>query len=193
MTDEIQGLTEDNSFSCDGYQVVRSEFLSRTNMPAICFDGVRLSVNAACLRKMPDVRFVQFLVNPYERKLALRSCGEDDKDSFLWCTVKDGKRTPRKIICRLFTAKLIDLMNWGADKKYRITGTFIKTNSERLMLFELNSAEVSYRSEKRNETVVRQSCFSEQWQDNFGSTFEEHERSISINLFNDYTVFVLNG
>ena len=61
MTDEVQNLTKNDTFTYEGYQIVRGEFLSQSNMPAICFDGVRLSVNAACLRKMPDVEYVQIL------------------------------------------------------------------------------------------------------------------------------------
>lgn len=194
MTDEIQDLIEDNSFNYDGYQVVRGEFLSRTNMPAICFDGVRLSVNTACLRKMPDVRYIQFLVNPSERKLALRPCGENDKDSFLLCSDKGGKRIPRKIVCRLFTAKLAELMNWDMDKRYRIMGSVIKTKSDCLMLFDLNAAETLYRTEKRSQVkdLTRKSYLPEEWGDHFGLMVKEHEKSIMVNIFDDYTVFRLN-
>lgn len=194
MTDEIQGLIEDNSFVYDGYRVVRGEFLSRTDMPAICFDGVRLSVNAACLRKMPDVNYVQFLVNPSERKLALRPCGEDDKDSFPWCGAKGDKRKPRKIVCRLFTAKLAALMGWSTDKRYRIIGTLLKTNSEYLLLFDLSAAEAFCRAAKDNENNnAGRLYFPAEWLERFEPTVEEHERSTTINLFDDYTVFKWNG
>lgn len=194
ITDEIQSLAENDSFSYDGYQIVRSEFLSQTNMPAICFDGVRLSVNMACLRKMPDVRYIQFLVNPYEQKLALRPCSEDDKDAFLWCSVNDSKRTPRKIVCRLFTAKLAELMGWDRDKTYRIIGTVLKANSEHLMLFDLKSAEALCKVNKcGTKGTVRKYYFSEEWRDCFGLTVKEHEMSVMVNLFNDYMVFRLNG
>jgi len=194
MTDELQSLYEDKVFSNDGYQVVRGEFLSRTNMPAICFDGEKLSVNTACLRKMPDVSYIQFLVNPSKRKLALRPCGEDDKDSFLLCSEKDGKRIPRKIVCRLFTAMLFELMGWGMDKRYRIMGSIVKTKSDCLMLFDLNAAETLYRAAKLSKAkdLTRKSYFPEEWRDHFGLTVNEHEKSIMVNLFDDYTVFRLN-
>lgn len=195
MTDELQSLYEDRAFSYDGYQVVRGEFLSRNNMPAICFDGVRLSVNTACLRKMPGVSYIQFLVNPSERKLVLRPCGEDDKDSFLLCSEKEGKRIPRKIVCRLFTAMLSELMGWGMDKRYRIMGSVVRTKSDCLMLFDLNAAEMLYRAAKRSEAknLTRKSYFPEEWRDHFGLTVNEPEKSIMVNLFDDYTVFGLNG
>lgn len=195
MTDDIQSLTENIFFDYDGYQVVRGEFLSRTGVPEICFDGIRLSVNTVCLKKMPDVRYVQFLVNSSERKLALRPCSEDDRDSFPWCNMKNNKRIPRKIVCRLFIAKLAELMSWRLDKKYRIIGTLFKTNSERIMLFDLKSAEEQCCSRKKGEMkdTGKKYCLPDEWKDHFGLTVKEHEMSITVNLFEDYTVYRLNG
>ncbi len=195
MTDEKQGLIEENTFSYEGYQVVRGEFLSRTNMPAICFDGARVSVNMSCLRRMSDVRYIQFLVNQAERKLALRPCAEDAKDSFGWCGYKDGKQIPRKIVCRIFSSMLTELMGWSADKRYRIMGIVVKTNTERLILFDLKDYETFDRKVRGDEAKAteRNSHFPEEWGDGFGLTAEEHEKSIKINLFDDYTVFRLDG
>lgn len=196
MTDKIRDLIEDNTFSYEGYQVVRGEFLSRTNVPAICFDGARVSVNTECLRRMPEIRYIQFLVNRAERKLALKPCTEDEKDSFMWCNHRDGKRIPRKIACTIFTMMLTELMGWGMDKRYRIMGSVIKTNSDHLIIFNLNDYEALDRKAKRGDTVTAaaasNSRFPEEWGDSFGLTVEEHERSIRANIFDDYTVFRLD-
>ncbi len=189
MIDETKEFIEDDSFSYDDYEIVRGEFLSRTGMPAICFDGVKVSVNTACLRKMPEVRYVQFLINSAERKLVLRPCGEDDRDSFLWCKDKNGKLTPRKIVCRLFSAKLAELMGWSPDRRYRIMGAVLKTNSERLMFFDLNNAEAVDNAVKE---ASRKSCFPEDWRDYFGLTVEQQKKSIAVNIFDDFTVIGLN-
>lgn len=194
MTDEKQGLIEENTFSYEGYQVVRGEFLSRANMPAICFDGARVSVNTACLRKLPEIRYIQFLVNQTERKLALKPCAEEEKDSFMWCNQRDNKLIPRKIACRIFTVMLMELMGWNTDKRYRIIGSVIKANSDHLILFDLNDYETFDRKAGRDDAKAteRNSHFPEEWGNSFGLTAEEHEKSIRINLFDDYTVFRLD-
>lgn len=194
MTYNIQDLTEDSTFRYDDYQVVRDEFLSRTGMPAICFDGTRVSVNTACLHKLPNTEYIQFLINSSERKLVLRSCEEDDKNSFKWCNEKDGKRISRKIVCNIFSAMLSELMGWDMENRYRIIGSVINANSERVILFNLNDYEtICYTtSQSETKTAARKSRFPEEWRDRFGLTVEEHERSIKVNLFDDYTVFRLN-
>ena len=43
----------DDTFSFDGYQVVRGEFFAHTFEPSITFNNNRLYVNMACLNKLP--------------------------------------------------------------------------------------------------------------------------------------------
>ena len=62
-------VTEDDAFSYDGYQVVRGEFFAHTYEPSFTFNSSKVSVNTACIKKLPDTDFVQILVNPDEKKL----------------------------------------------------------------------------------------------------------------------------
>ena len=77
-------VIKDDEFSFDGFQVVRGEFFSHIYEPSITFNNNKISLNAACIRKLPDVEYVQMLVNPDERKIAVKPCREDERDSFKW-------------------------------------------------------------------------------------------------------------
>ena len=77
-------VIDDDSFSYDGYQVVRGEFFAHIYEPSFTFNNYKVSVNTACIKKLPDVEYVQILVNPIEKKLAVRPCREEEKDSFRW-------------------------------------------------------------------------------------------------------------
>ena len=54
----------DKAFCYDGFQVVRGEFFAHLNEPSFIFYRDFSSVNTACIRKLPDVEFIQVLVNP---------------------------------------------------------------------------------------------------------------------------------
>ena len=84
--------TEDSSFSYDGYQVVRGEFFAHLFEPSVTLNNEKVSVNAACIRRLPQTDYVQFLVNPTEKKLAVKPCSEDTKDSFAEPTEKNGPK-----------------------------------------------------------------------------------------------------
>ena len=56
-------VVEDDSFSYDGYQVVRSEFFAHISEPSISFNNCKVTLNTACMKKLPNVSYIQFLVN----------------------------------------------------------------------------------------------------------------------------------
>lgn len=179
---------EDLNFTYDGYQVVRGEYFAHIYEPSITFNRCKVSLNTACIKRLPDIDYVQILVNSEEKKLAVRPCGEDEKDSFLWCT---QKRKPKQITCRVFFAKIIHLMEWNPDYRYKLLGKLIKSGNEHLFIFDLNSTEIYQRIEKEGEKpkTSRTPVFPAQWQNQFGLPVDEHRKQLQVNIFNGYTVF----
>ena len=47
-------IVDDEQFDYTGYQIVRGEFFAHTFEPAIVFNKGKVSVNSACLRKLPE-------------------------------------------------------------------------------------------------------------------------------------------
>ncbi|WP_418626689.1 integrase [Anaerosinus sp.] len=183
----------DDTFSYDGYQVVRREFFSHVYDPSITFNNCKIWLNTACLKQMPNVNYVQILVNPHDKKLAVRPSNEDEKDSFLWCTTKETTRKPKQITCRLFFAKVIQLMGWNPDYRYKLLGKLIRNNTEHLLIFDLSATETYQRllnnTEKQKNS--RTPVFPAEWQNQFGLPVEEHRRLMQVNIFDGYTVFGL--
>lgn len=187
------GNSEDlqsDAFSYDGYQVVRGEFFAHMNEPSIAFNRYKVSVNAACLKKLPEVNFVQILINSDERKLAVRPCEEDEKDSFLWCNAHGGKRKPKQITCKVFFAKLFHLMDWDPDYRYKLLGKLVRSQDEYLFAFDLKAPEVYQRiTENGVPKASRTPTYPAEWQNQFGVAVEEHKKSLQINIFDGYAVF----
>lgn len=183
----------DNSFSYDGYQVVRGEFFSHLYEPSVTFNNCKFYVNAACLKRMPDVDYVQILVNPEVKKLAVRPCTEDAKDSFLWCSKRSGKAKPKQITCRIFFAKIMELMGWNPAHRYKLLGKMIQSGEEKLFIFDLTATEVYQRIVLQNgkPRTSRTPVFPAEWQNQFGLPIEEHRKQLQVNIFNGYTVFGL--
>ena len=183
----------DENFTYEGFQVVRGEFFAHMYEPSITFNNCKVTLNTACIKKLPSVNYVQILVNPNTMKLAVRPCREDDKDSFLWCTEKAGKRKPKQITCRLFFAKLVALMDWNPNYRYKMLGKIIKSGEEYLILFDLTATETYQRIIKEGEKprTSRTPIFPEEWKDQFGLPVEEHKKLLQVNIFDGYTVFGL--
>lgn len=183
-------MLQEEPFSYDGYQVVRGEFFAHTFEPSITFNDSKVYVNMACLNRMPAVEYIQILVNQQTKKLVVRPCGEDEKDSFRWCS-NTGRRRPRQIACRIFYAKLAEMMQWNPAYRYKLLGKLITANEEQLYIFDLTATEV-YQRILQVEGKVRSSrtpVFPAEWQNQFGLPVEEHRRQLQINIFDGYTIF----
>ena len=184
-------VIQDDSFSYKGYQVVRGEFFAHMYEPSLCFNQSKVYVNTGCLKRLQDVDYVQILVNAEEKKLVIRPAGEDEKDAFSWCSIKNDVRKPKHITCRVFFAKIVSLMSWNADYRYKLLGKVIRSGDEKLIVFDLNATEIYLRKIKEGEKpkTSRRPVFPAEWENQFGLPVEEHRRLLQVNIFNGYTVF----
>ena len=180
----------DSEFSYDGYQVVRGEFFAHTREPSITFNTQKISLNTACLNRFPNVDYVQILVNPHEHKLLVRPSSEDEKDSFIWCS-KGLKRKPKQITCRVFFAKIMELMRWNPDYRYKLLGNLIRSDNEYLFTFDLTATEVYKRVACDDDKLKhsRTPVFPSEWQNQFGLPVDEHRKRFQVDVFRGYTIF----
>ena len=183
-------MMREENFSYDGYQVVRGEFFAHTFEPSITFNDSKFYVNTACLNRMPTVEYIQILINQQTKKLVVRPCREDEKDSFRWCS-NTTKRRPKQITCRIFYAKLAEMMQWNPNYRYKLLGKMISANGEQLYIFDLKATEVyqRFREEGGKGKNGRTPIFPSEWQNQFGLPVEEHRKQLQINIFDGYTVF----
>lgn len=183
-------ITETESFNYDGFQVVRGEFFSHVFEPSFTLNKSKVSVNKACIRKLPEIEYVQILVNSTEKKLAVRPCLEEEKDSVRWCSSGE-KKNPKQITCRIFYAKVIELMGWNPDNRYKLLGKLMKSNDEYLFIFDLNNPEI-YQPKVRSDgkyVISRTPSYPSSWQNQFGVTVEEHKKNLQVNIFDGVAVF----
>ena len=186
-------IQKDEQFSYDGYQVVRGEFFAHLFEPSVTFKDDKVSVNAACLNKLPNVDYVQFLVNPEERKLAVKPCTEEMKDSFCWAAKSgQGKRKPKLISCPIFFAKVMNLMRWNATDRHKILGKLIRTKNDMLFVFDLNSAETYKKRNAESKSEGRKAYYPEDWKNQFGVPVKDHQDLTLVSIFDDYTVFKID-
>ena len=179
----------------DDFEVVRIEFLAHTREPCFTFVDGKIGVNTVCVRRFPEVEYVQVLINAQEKKMAIRPALEEDIYSYPWASTKDGKRIPRQITGRIFFMKVFDLMGWNPDYRYKIVGKLIRANDELMFLFNLNDRQTFERDigEDGKRKSSRKPVLPAEWKDHFGIPFSEHKKALQVNLFDGYTVFSVKG
>ena len=177
------------------YEIVRPEFFAHIKEPALTVNVDKIGVNTACVRLMPDVEYVQILVNRKEKKLLLKPCDEIEITGYRWGRTKGGKRYPSQRTGEPFVLTLCKIMDWNPDYRYKVLGKMVRANGQALIAFDLTSSECFPKVVNRDGKKVssRQSIFAEQWSGRFGPTYSESRRSLEVKTFEDYTVITVNG
>ena len=184
---------EVNNFSYDGQQVVPAEYFAHRYEPSITFNQGKISLNTACLRRFPDINYIQILINPNDKKMIVKPCLEEEKDSFVWCT---KSKKPKHITCKIFFGMIANLMNWNTDYRSKLLGKLIKNNEEYFFLFNLTSYEFYEREiieGENKQKISRIPKFPEEWKHRFGLSVEEHKRQLQVNIVNDFTIYSISS
>ena len=198
VTGKADEFLTDDAFSYAGYQITREEFFAHAREPALSFCGNKLYVNKVCLRKAPDTSRVLVMVSPEQKKIILKPCSEETKDSVPWMTIKGNIR---QITCKpAFCALIAELTGWNLNNRYKMIGKMVRNRGARLFIFDLNAALIYPRKSMLDEEgnvvpgkMTREPVYMESWRHQFGLPVEEHERTYAINRFDDYVVISVQG
>lgn len=202
VIDPITGKADefllDENFSYAGYQITREEFFAHAKEPALSICGNKMYVNKVCLKKAPDTNRVLIMISPQQKKIILKPCSEESKDSVPWMTANGNIR---QITCKpAFCALISDLTEWNLNNRYKMIGKMVRNRGERLFIFDLNAALIYPRKLVTDDagnvvrnTLTREPVYMESWRHQFGLPVEEHERTYAINRFDDYVVISVQG
>ena len=167
-----------SAFNLDGYQVVRNQFTQvRYEGPSITISGGKISFNRFCMKKYDDVAYVQLLLHPSERKIAIRPCEQHAPHSIRWRPDSEKPFYAKSLSCPHFGNALFGIMEWNPDYMYRVRGTWAKRGNEQIIVFNLANAVPAVLVTPDGESTParrRVELCPEEWTDDFGEEFYEH-------------------
>lgn len=170
-----------SAFDFEGYQVVRGQFMTaRSECPTLAITNNRITFNVQCVRRFKDVGYIQLLLHPTERKLAIRPCKEGDVHCIRWRPDAERVIVQKTISCQHFGNALYQIMEWNPDYLYRIRGTWVARGSDQIIVFNLTNAvpaafvESTSDAEQRELRKKRVDLCPEEWNDSFGDEFYEY-------------------
>ena len=187
------GIDQIEELSLEDFEFVRQEYFSNIREPSVTFARSSFYVNVACLTHLPEADYVQILIDKNKKMLVLRPSVEEDRDSFSWCNISHGKRKPRKLSCKLFFAKIVDLMGWSPNYRYKVLGKIAHANGESVLVFDLNTFATykSTSSDSNRSSGKSVPVFPGEWATQFGLPYSEHQNSAQISLFDGFAIYSL--
>lgn len=167
-----------NRLNLSGYEVVRAQYFSTLQNPAMTISNGKLRFNTSCLKKFEDVEYVELLLNSVGRCVAIRPCEKGNPNAIHWGRLKEGRWCASTLGCRGQAKTLFDIMEWEEGLKYRFRGQFVEQGDNKLMLFELDEPEMikieeivlpSKEEEAEGKTVKQMIyIFPPEWAGTFG-------------------------
>lgn len=190
MIENVESAEEYEMVQLAGYQVTKAELFAHSRDPAITVWDDRIKFNMACLRRFPGITHIQLLIHPEQLRLVIRPCEPDAPDSLRWASGGAEREIKnRDMICRIFAAKLFELMGWNKERRYKMLGKPAVYKGEVLYLFKLSDFEMFVATGNKKS----HSYLPENWRDYFGTPVEQHEESYKIDLAEGYISTGQNG
>lgn len=168
-----------SAFDLQGYQVVRGTFLqNRFDGPTLSITNEHIGFNKFCMQKFESVAYVQLLLHPTERKLAIRPCRKEDAHSIRWRPDPTKPLYSKTLNCQHFGNALYSIMKWNPDYTYKIRGVWAVQRTEQIIVFNLPNAIpailMPLDDEENGKPRKRVSLCPEDMSHDFGDEFYEH-------------------
>lgn len=131
-----------------GFQVVNGNMFSHANEAVISIWPSVIRFSASCISRLKTAladeagtlivipAWVEILLNPVERVLAVRPCVPEDSNAIRWST-QDGHSV--HISAKAFCSILYEILGWEADYAYRVPVTVRTMNGQTILFFDLDN------------------------------------------------------
>ena len=148
----------EQSFSYDGYQIVRKELFAHLRDPAITIRKDSVTFNTACIEGLEDIVYIHMMFNRELKRIVVEGCDENDKDALRWCIAKPDKRKSRKMVGKPFSELVYREMGWDEKCRYKILGYRIQFEDKTLYVFDLMVPEIFHERKirKKNEQASQE-------------------------------------
>ena len=148
-----------------GYQVVSGSMFNHGFEPTVAFTSKGILFNTTCVSRLDRAEFdagklvlrrqpqVEILLNPVERMMAVRPCGEDEPNALHW-TNSNGKGN--YISAKAFCSILYEITGWDTTYSYRVPATVRRKGDEVVLFFDLDNyigREPGKRNIKESEAI----------------------------------------
>jgi site-specific DNA recombinase len=146
-------------FDLREYELVRTQFFGSFQEESATFSMDRMHFSAACIRKIEHTAYVEILLNPQDKIMAVRPTTKDNRNAVHWAAIKGDKYLPRSIKGTVFLNVMYDIMGWDQQCKYRIHGVQQKNETGAIMMFDLREPEIIIPTTSSNSTIEENTTF----------------------------------
>lgn len=142
-SNNIELQLEKGNIDLRDYELVRSQFLSKSGQISVSITPTKLMFNKTALTKIPDAKKIELLVFPEKKMIAVRKAIANSRFSIEWSRLTEKGIMPKIISGSAFIPTLYKLFSWNVNIQYKITGSVHRFSDENLLVFCADEATLS--------------------------------------------------
>ena len=132
---------EKGSFDFRDYEVADFKLFDDQKVPAIMFNKDYVTFSISCIRKMRCDNYIEILVHPVLKKIAIRPTKKENRSAIQWSSGSKGDVTSRQIACKAYIGTLYQIFNWDTDYRYKLYGVVYRDGKDSACIFsDINSS-----------------------------------------------------
>ena len=135
-------IEEEGSFDLRGYEVADYKLFEEKRIPSIMFARGTIKFSNSCVRNMNCGDYVELLVHPIRKKIAIRPTTKDNKFALQWAKGTEKSPLPRIIACKAYFDTLYQIFDWKTDYTYKLYGCIYRDRQESACIFSSTDASV---------------------------------------------------
>ena len=181
---------QSGDFDLRGYEIARAQFFDVKDRITVTFTDDQVSFNKAAIQKL-GCEYVELLIHPDKKILAVRCCGKDEKNAIQWTKAGDRNYKVRPIRGTAFMPTIYEILSWKRQCKYRVIGNYVEKDGEAAIFMDMNETEIMVPKrmlrtgdeseeirlnplhEDRNKNVT---AYPASWSGGFGRDFYVHKK-----------------
>lgn len=117
---EISG--EAGSFDLRGYEVADFKLFDDQNLPAVTLGQKEIRFNQNCISDMSVGNYVELLIHPMKKEIAIRPADLDNRYAVQWAKGKKDYCETRGIACKAYINTLFEIMGWKQGYRHKLYG-----------------------------------------------------------------------
>ena len=131
------GIITENAGAFDfrGYEVANYALFEDTSIPAASFQKDELKFNSACVKNMSCDNYIELLIDPLTKRIAIRQAAKGSKYAIQWTNGDKNNREPRHIACRAFMDLIYNIFGWETEYKYKLYGSIFRDEKNTVCIF----------------------------------------------------------
>lgn len=193
---EIPIPIEVGDFDLRGFEITRSEFFDSNQRPSITFAEKKIKFSTDCVRKFGNNNYVELLINPIEKKFAVRTTTKENRQAVICSQLDARKYLPKTISASAFSDTIFSIFGWNTECKYRIIGSLYEEGNQIAYIFDTDNSEIFFKSyvltsQEANEaggktgiqpytpSGKRIRAIPQEWTNSFGKPYYQHEQTLA--------------